>query len=431
MQAPAEAKKLLLAMLEAALAAVHGTHVVSRWLRRHPAQHFSKVIAIGKAAPAMAAGAVEVLDAAPPGLVVTKAGYLYEQLPDSLRLFEAGHPVPDAASLEAGRRLLELLSHCDAHDHLLFLISGGASALVEVLPPSVSPARLADLNRWLIGAGYPIDKINQVRRACSQIKGGGLLNFIPGCRVSALYISDVIGDDPCTIGSGLLCAQPQPPEAALWSALEKDGAPAWITALGRRGGAGARSTCRPAHHLVASLDHALQAAAACARGYTLAGRKLDLLIADEYLAADYDAAAEKIVATLAAHGAGIYLWGGEVTVRLPPAPGVGGRNQQLALAVAVKLAQRGLSERVSFMAVGTDGTDGNTGDAGALIDAGIVDGGTVDGGTLARGSLDGLDALDCLRRADAGSFLRASGDLIHTGPTGTNVMDLYIACRWD
>ena len=420
MQEQTEPRRLLLAMLEAALAAVDGRRAVSAWLKQNPARQFNKVIAIGKAAPAMARGVADTVPVPDlSALVVTRTGCQRESLPASFTLLEAGHPLPDASSLAAGQRLLEFLSSCDKSDRLLFLISGGASALVEVLPPSVSLAQLAELNRWLIGAGCAIDTINRIRQICSCIKGGRLLEFIPGSEVTALYISDVISNDPCVIGSGLLCAQATVAQDALRSRLVQSGAPAWLLALGGETAAQTetRSATRPAHHLVATLAEALQAASGCARA--AAGQRYAVIQSPEYLAGDYDAAADRIVSTVAA-GPGVYLWGGEVSVVLPAAPGSGGRNQQLALAVALKLRQRGLEGKVCFMAVGTDGSDGNTGDAGALVDA----------ATLGRGSLDGLDAAQCLRRADAGTFLQASGDLIHTGPTGTNVMDLYVALRY-
>jgi len=110
------------------------------------------------------------------------------------------------------------------------------------------------------------------------------------------------------------------------------------------------------------------------------------------------------------------VWGGETTVRLPHCPGRGGRNQHLALAAAVELAGR---PDCYLLCAGTDGTDGDTEDAGALVDA----------GTLERAAVDGLDARDCLARADSGALLAASGDLIHTGPTGTNVMDLVLGLK--
>jgi glycerate 2-kinase len=136
----------------------------------------------------------------------------------------------------------------------------------------------------------------------------------------------------------------------------------------------------------------------------------------ERLCGDAAAAGRRLAAELLDGPASVHIWGGETGVELPANPGRGGRNQQLALAAAEVLAGH---DKVWLLAAGTDGSDGPGEDAGAVID----------GGTLARGELDGLNAAACLHRADAGSFFEASGDLISTGPTGTNVMDLVIGLK--
>jgi hydroxypyruvate reductase len=136
-------------------------------------------------------------------------------------------------------------------------------------------------------------------------------------------------------------------------------------------------------------------------------RRLDL---------DTEQAADLIVETLLREDPGVHLWGGETTVRLPAAPGRGGRNQHLALACAIRLAGR---DGIDILCGATDGSDGPGEDAGGLVD----------GGTVARGELGGLDAARCLAAADAGSFLAAAGDLVSTGPTGTNVNDLVVGVR--
>jgi hydroxypyruvate reductase len=163
--------------------------------------------------------------------------------------------------------------------------------------------------------------------------------------------------------------------------------------------------------IVASLDLALDAAEA-------AGRRQGFAVyrAAGHLADDAALTAARLVGEVVAGPPGVYLWGGETTVTLPPTPGRGGRNQHLALAAAMALAGR---DDICLLSVGTDGSDGPTEDAGALVD----------GGTVARGALHGFDAADCLARADAGSLLEASDDLVNTGPTGTNVTDLVIALK--
>jgi len=136
----------------------------------------------------------------------------------------------------------------------------------------------------------------------------------------------------------------------------------------------------------------------------------------EFLSSDAEQAAKNCVAFLTDQADGVYIWGGETTVTLPANPGRGGRNQHFALAAALALEN---TENITLLCAATDGSDGITEDTGALVD----------GQTLARGRLENLDPVDCLKRADAGTFLAASGDLIHTGPTGTNVMDVVIALK--
>jgi hydroxypyruvate reductase len=280
--------------------------------------------------------------------------------------------------------------------------------LAEVLPPAMSLAELQQVNRWLMGSGWDIHRMNVLRKRLSAVKGGRLAAWLKGQRVVQLLISDVPGNDPVDIGSGLLI----PDDGA---AVEESSLPEWLHGLLRRipplplpppAAFAAVET-----HIIASLDQALSAAAEAARrrGYQVQceGGRL------------YGEAAEtgrRLARTLIDGAPGIYLWGGETTVSLPVMPGRGGRNQHLALAAAEVLAGH---DKVWLLAAGSDGSDGPGADAGALVD----------GGTVARGELDELDAADCLRRADAGSFLAASDDLITTGPTGTNVMDLVIGLK--
>jgi hydroxypyruvate reductase len=308
----------------------------------------------------------------------------------------------------AGARLLAFLHDAPTEATMLFLISGGASSLVEVLPPAMSLAELQQVNRWLMGSGWDIHRMNVLRKRLSAIKGGRLAAWLKGQRTVQLLISDVPGDDPGDIGSGLLI----PDDGA---AVEGPSLPEWLHDLLRRippsplpppAAFAAVET-----HIVASLDQALSAAAAAAhrQGYQVWRDA-------QRLHGEAAATGRRLARTLIDGAPGIYLWGGETTMCLPAMPGRGGRNQHLALAAAEVLAGH---DKVWLLAAGSDGSDGPGADAGALVD----------GGTVARGGLDGLDAADCLRRADAGSFLAASGDLINTGPTGTNVMDVVIGLK--
>jgi len=166
----------------------------------------------------------------------------------------------------------------------------------------------------------------------------------------------------------------------------------------------------PEHRLLANLEQACTALADAAHD-----QGLKCTLHDLSLDGDAETTGRQLADELSRLPPGLHVWGGETTVCLPPHPGRGGRNQQLALAAAQVLAGR---DGISLLALGTDGSDGASEDAGALVD----------GGTIARGELAGLDAGQQLRNADAGRFLEASGDLVSTGPTGTNVRDMIVAC---
>lgn len=403
------ARGLLLDLYQAAVAAVDGEDCVVRQLSLRPMSGRVWSVAIGKAAAAMLAGARLALgEQLEYALLITKNGYAAGPSPAACEVIEAGHPLPDANSLYAGRRLLELLAEAPRDVQWLFLISGGASSLVEVLPAGLALEDLQRLNAWLLASAWPIGRINALRRQLSRIKGGRLLDQLHGRHVRALLISDVPDDTPSVIGSGLLFP---PIEAVPWDPAEL---PAWLCAwLDRVARKDAESSGRPRveAEIVARLGQALDAVAerAAAHGYPVyrATTRLDRDAVDT---------GRQIAATLRSGAPGIYLWGGETTVRLPDQPGQGGRCQQLALAAAVALAGQ---QCITVLAAGTDGSDG----------PGDVAGACVDGGTLARGALEGLDALTALRQADAGRFLEAAGDLLDTGPTGTNVNDVVIGLK--
>ena len=383
--------------------AVDGRGVVRDWLKAHPPKQGYHLVALGKAAAAMAAGA---LNAAAPGLeaglVVTRHGFLdMPVLGDRrIRALEAGHPLPDAQSLAAGDALLRFLQEAPVDAEFLFLVSGGASSIVEVPVEGVDLETLRQLNTWLLGSGLPISAINQVRAGLSRIKGGRLAEHLQGRRTTLLLISDVPGDVPSDIGSGLLL----PPAARARPEL-----PPRFAGLPFQPPMTAAS--RVEAHILASNSRAREAVVAAAQAMELKAHLQPLLPATD--AAGCGAA---LARTLLAGKPGLHVWGGETTVKLPENPGRGGRCQQLALAAAQILSGH---EDTWLLAAGTDGNDGVTDDAGALVD----------GGTLARGEEGGYDAADCLKRADAGMFLEASDDLIHTGPTGTNVMDLMIGYK--
>lgn len=406
-----DARDAAQAIYRAALLAADGRQRTFEWLHRHAMEPQVWAVAVGKAAPAMAEGASEALGSRlSRGLLVTKHGHLRPNSADGpFECYQTGHPVPDAVSLGAGRRLLEFIAEAPPGVHWLFLVSGGASSLVEVLPEGQILHDLQRAQHWLLGSGLAITEINRIRKGLSLIKGGRLAMRLAGQDLTVLMISDVPGDDPTVVGSGLLAAAPADRDLsglALpgWLRAQLDGAPP------------APDPDHPAlarvhHHVIASLEDARRGAVRKARELGL-----DAVCHRSRLAGDATAVGHRLGALTREASAGVQVWGGETTVILPPDPGRGGRCQQLALAAALEL--QGIPDSC-LLAAGTDGTDGPTEDAGAIVD----------GGTVARGLRSGFTAEFCLTRADAGTFLEASGDLLQTGPTGTNVNDLVVTVK--
>lgn len=397
-------RKLLLEVFQAALARVEGAAAVRAALAGYaPSQ--AAVLAVGKAADAMARGAAGVLgERLHSGLVITKYdhGEAAFWTGRGVDYRESAHPVPDDNSLAAGRAMVDFVRALPDGLPLLCLISGGASALVEYPRDGIDLALLQRANGWLLGSGFDIHQINRVRQGLSRVKGGGLVSELGDRDVLALYISDVAGDDPAVIGSGLLGPAPDVPLPA--------GLPDWLSAAVRPV-APIVEQGSIARRIIASLDHALDSAAAAGEDLGLALHRSPVM-----LEGDAGSCAERLVAEMIGGAPGLYVWGGETTVELPPQPGRGGRNQHLALAAAVAMAGR---DDLVLLAAGTDGTDGPTEDAGGLVD----------GETVARAESEGLDPAAALARADAGSLLEVTGDLVHTGPTGTNVTDLVLGYK--
>jgi len=405
---------MLLSVYREALESVNGRRVVREALQdikpdsRAPWQ----IIAVGKAASAMTQGAFEALgDKVIDALVISRDGHFAEvENEPRARIVPASHPVPDQRSLDAGKLLFESLERCPRNRHLLLLVSGGASSLVEVLRPGVSLELLQRWNQWAHASSLGIEAINAVRTRLSAIKGGQLLPHIHN-ETLALFISDVPGDDPSIIGSGLLG---EPRESPLPAGL-----PDWIQPYVGRGSAGAPdagatkqgSKARLRRRVVASLDQAMNAAQRAAEAQGLRVKRHDRRFSGPAVEL-----ATRLCHELALSTEQLHVWGGESTVQLPATPGRGGRNQHLALAAARLLVSHA---GMALLAVATDGTDGSTPDAGGLVD----------GGTIERGTLDGLDVDENLRKADSGTFLEAAGDLVHTGPTGTNVGDLVLGYK--
>jgi len=364
------------------------------------------IVAIGKAAAVMMESARthfggRVADA----LLITAPAYA-GSIPANVRYVPGNHPLPDQSSLDAGSALLDFLSVQDSDTRLVFLISGGASAMVDVLEPHVSLEQMQQANRWVLANGLDIRQTNLVRKCLSAIKGGKLLNHFDNDAL-VLLVSDVPGDNPRDIGSGLLVPDPDLRD------VQKIELPAWLSELVH-----IPREIEPRPNLrveiIASNEIAKTAAAAAAKK-----QGFPVTIHPGCLCGETTGVSRRLADFLLREASpGIHIWGGETSVNLPPEPGTGGRNQQLALQVAHQLAG---NDSFCFVSAGTDGIDGHSEDAGAIVD----------GGTMMRGETQGLDIEDSLARADANPFLAASGDLIHLGATGTNVMDIMLAWKGD
>ncbi len=381
-------KEALLAMFQAGVDAVGGYQATSRSLLIEDFTKPVHLVALGKAADAMARGALSVLgDTLVSGLVVTKHDHLSDQLRNDLRLecIEAGHPVPDEHSLHGGARLYDFVRSLPEDHQLIFLVSGGTSALVEHLDNNLMLDDLKAATDKMLASGAAIGEMNRQRRQLSLIKGGKLAKVVR-CKVLQLLISDVPGDVPGDIGSGLLIPD------AVTGMHEK--LPVWQQIQTR---------------IIASSSIA-QAAVVSA----VAERGLDVQQHSGNLDGDMSDVHARVKNTLLSAKSGVYIWGGEPTVVLPQSPGRGGRNQHLALSLIDAAATHG---SVSILVCGTDGTDGPTEDAGGLVDE----------ASLKEAQAHSLDVDQYLQRADAGTALAQLDLLVTTGPTGTNVMDLCIA----
>lgn len=365
----------------------------------------------------MAEGALDALRGAgrspAGGLVVGPPGPAPARSP--LPFVAGNHPLPDADSAQAADALGELVARIMPGDEVRVLLSGGASSLLGAPVAGISLAALRELFRAIARAGLDIREANAIRRRFLRWGGGRLAAALVHARVQLLAISDVPGDDIATIGSGP--CMPDPLTAAdIAERLERYGLvrhlPAELRAWLDRAGGGAE-TPKPAelpappHRIVLRNADALEAAASEAhrRNY----------FADRVGTIEGEAGeiGGRIGARLASATPGsCLLWGGESTVTLGANPGHGGRSQELALAAAVAIS----GTKANLLAAGTDGRDGPTDAAGAIVD----------GATLERLRAAGVDVPAALARHDVYAPLDAVGALFRPGPTGTNVMDLVI-----
>ncbi len=426
-----QARQTVHQLFAAALSAVEPSRAVRRVLSyrddelqigdaRVPAPGRITIVAIGKAAVAMTQGALEILDTSlVSGAVITKEGHVDSQLPNEIVVHEAGHPIPDDRGVEATKRLLATLASLDDDDLVLALISGGGSALLEAPREGVTLADLATTTDLLLRAGAPIDALNAVRAPLSRVKAGGLRAAAPKATWVTLILSDVLGNDPRVIASGPTVPNAVDPDLAL-SLLDRYGVrdrlpPSIVGAA------------ESADRALPTIDHerdillvigdnaaAVEAAAAAARAAGLNARIVWSAVEGEAAELGRRFVAE---AANADDDVEVLLGGGEATVTVR-GDGNGGRNTEFALAAALELERRGLDDWV-VASLATDGQDAMTGLAGAIADS----------QTCRRSRDSGVDPASALARNDSATVFQVAGGAVGTGPTGTNVNDLYIAVR--
>jgi hydroxypyruvate reductase len=419
------------AIWRAALAAGDVAPLVTRVLRREGDQILIgdracpprvRVFGCGKASGAMARAAEGVLgERIVDGLVVVKDGYTAPT--GRIRLAEAGHPVPDARGEAAALEIVERVRRAGADDLVLFLVSGGGSALTPAPAPPVTLAEKQETTRLLLGAGATINELNAVRKHLSLLKGGQFARAAAPAAVVSLILSDVVGDPLDVIASG-----PTAPDRSTFAealaVLERKGVAARVPAAVReRLTAGAErrieETPKPGDRLFERVrnvvigNNALVVDAAAAEARRL-GYRAELLTRS--LQGEAREVARDLVTRARSLPAGTCLLaGGETTVTVH-GRGRGGRCQEFALAAALELRP---DDTLLVLAAGTDGTDGPTDATGGLADS----------GTVTRGERVGRSARAALDDNDAYTFLSAAGDLLRSGPTNTNLLDLYLLLK--
>lgn len=366
------------------------------------------LVAAGKAAWQMAAAAVRVLGHVDDGIVITKYDHVKGEIP-GVECREAGHPVPDENSFAATEKALEKVRGLEETDTVIFLLSGGGSALFE--KPLISGEELQDITKQLLSCGADIVEMNTIRKRLSGVKGGRFALACMPARVYAIVLSDILGDPLDMIASGPAYPDSSTCEqansiiekyhlrlSAQAQALMQEETPKNLTNVSTQITGSVRELC------AASMKAALKL------GFE------PVLLTDE-LCCEAKEAGSMMASILRTHAKDkkplCFVAGGETVVHLT-GKGKGGRNQELALSAAPGIA--GLTNACVF-SVGSDGTDGPTDAAG----------GYVDGVTMDRLKEKGLDVFSVLQNNDAYTALEAAGGLIITGPTGTNVNDVTVA----
>jgi len=387
------------------------------------------LIGLGKAAFPMVSALKELLgDRQCGGMLVTKDGYANPvggKRLEGIQICETGHPIPDARGIAAGQEIQRLLAGLDAQDLVIFLISGGGSALLTLPAPGVSLADMQSLTRLLLRCGAAINQINTLRKHLDQVKGGGLARLAAPAMMLTLALSDVIGDPPDIIASG-----PTTPDISTfqdaWAILDQyhliDEIPDTIRIHLEKGCRGeVPETLKPADPIFSQTQYIVVGSnyqAACAAIKQAQTSGMNALLLTSFLQGEAREAG-RMMAALARQiqmtgeplrRPACIIAGGETTVTVR-GNGKGGRNQELALGSLVDFS--GL-EQMMLVALATDGGDGPTDAAGAVVT----------GESLRRALTKDLDVLKFQEQNDAYGFFENLGDLLKPGPTQTNVNDL-------
>ncbi len=424
----------LTAMYNAAIEAAAPGPALRVALDRTPPDSLDRVwlIAIGKAANEMAASGVEWLaerGSAPVGGIIIAPRAIVPPHA-SLQVAVGNHPVPGVKSFAAGSRLGDVVAKIRRDDDVWVLLSGGASSLTAVAESAVRPEELTELTELLLRSGFDIGAMNIVRKRFTRWGAGRLAVALEPARVRCLMVSDVIGDDLAAIGSGPCVPDPSTAlevrllltDAGLWDAVPF-GMRHYLQAVERDPGLetpkpGGSAFWNVEKRIIASNRQAIDAAAARASALGYTPNVLTISLSGEAATvgrriSGSAAQCAEALKTGERRGADCLIWGGETTVKLSGPHGIGGRSQELALAAAREL--RGTS--VTLLAAGTDGRDGPTDAAGAIVD----------GSTWELIMRSGRDPDADLARHNAYEALAAAGALLRTGPTGSNVMDVVFA----
>jgi glycerate 2-kinase len=403
-------------------------HTLRIGSRKYPLAKYSRVwvAGTGKASAAMAAYLEKLLGSRiSGGLINVKYGH--GQKLKRVRVQEAGHPLPDERGLEGAREMARMLGNLSEEDLVIFLISGGGSALLPYPIDGISLGEKQATTNLLLGCGATIQEINTLRKHLSLLKGGGLAKVVYPATLVSLILSDVIGDPLDAIASGPTVPDPTTFEDCarilarydLWEKIPssvaarlrlgiegekeetlKDGDPAFAKVYNLVVGNNLLAM-RAARKAAQGLGYRTLLLSSLVEGETREVAKVHTAIAKEVLLSGNPIPPPACV-----------ISGGETTVTLK-GKGKGGRNQEFVLAAALEIAGW---EEIMVLSAGTDGTDGPTDAAGAFAD----------GKTLQRGKTMGLSPWSFLKENDSYSFFQKLGDLLITGPTGTNVMDLRI-----